>query len=424
VTKPLRVLLIGLGSAGDVHPGVGVGMALKKRGHDVTLMAVSVFRELAAQAGLDFFGLGKDEEHHAILRNPDLWRPRKAFPLIAKYLILKFVRPIYEFIEQNYEPGRTVVVSPATALGARIAHEKLGVPLATVHLQPSMIRSSLSPPTYMIPDITAPMPVWLRRLYYRFADRFVIDPLLAEEVNGFRRELQLPPIRNFFDRWMHSPQMVIALFPEWFAPRAADWPPNVHHTGFPLWDEADLRSRVPELEAFLGGDSPYVFTAGTANVHAQAFFRAATEACLLGNRRGILLTRFPEQLPASLPKSVRHFDYIPFSHVLPRAAAFVHHGGIGTMAQGFVAGTPQLVMPLAHDQFDNAMRARRLGCGDFLLPKKFTPRAVHEKLESLLGSEQVATNTKKWAAALRNTNTLERTCDLVEGISGSDYSMP
>jgi UDP:flavonoid glycosyltransferase YjiC (YdhE family) len=56
-------------------------------------------------------------------------------------------------------------------------------------------------------------------------------------------------------------------------------------------------------------------------------------------QRGILLTQFPEQLPATLPNGVRHFNYVPFSRVLPCAAAFVHHGGIGTTAQALAAGS-------------------------------------------------------------------------------------
>jgi rhamnosyltransferase subunit B len=415
---PSRIILIGLGSAGDVHPNVGLGLALKKRGHQVTLLAPSVFRDLAAQAGLEFVGLGNDEEHYAVIRNPDLWHPMKAFPLLARHLMLKWVRPIYEFIEQNYTPGRTVIAAPATAMGARIAQEKLGVPLATIHLQPSMIRSYLSPSTHMIPDITAPMPVWLRRLYFRGIDRFAIDRLLGPEINAFRRALELSPVKNLFDRWMHSPQLVIGLFPEWFAPRAEDWPPNFHHTGFPLWDAADVRKPDPSLEEFLdAGSAPYVFTAGTANIHAREFFRTATETCLLSSRRGILLTQFPEeQLPPSLPDTVRHFSYIPFSQVLPRAAALVHHGGIGTMAQALAAGIPQLVTPLAHDQFDNAIRIRRLGCGDFLLPRKFQPAAAVERLKSLAGSETVAAKSRKWAAALKDTDALERTCALIEAL--------
>ena len=48
----------------------------------------------------------------------------------------------------------------------------------------------------------------------------------------------------------------------------------------------------------------------------------------------------------------RHFDYTPLSHVLPGAAALVHHGGIGTAAQGLASGRPQLVMPMTFDQPD------------------------------------------------------------------------
>jgi len=415
MTKSLKILLIGLGSAGDVHPNVGLALALKNRGHHVTLIAPSVFRELAEQARLDFFGLGNDEEHYAIIRNPDLWHPMKAFPLLARHLMLRWVRPIYRFIEENHEPGRTVVAAPSTAMGARIAQEKLGVSLATVHLQPSMIRSYVSPSTYMIPDITAWMPVWMRRWYFRAVDHFVIDRLLAPEINEFRRELQLSPVKNLFDRWMHSSQLVIGLFPEWFAPRPADWPANFHHTGFPLWDAGTVHTPDPVLEGFLAaGEAPYIFTAGTANIHAREFFRRAIQTCLKSKRRGILLTQFPEeQLPTSLPDSVRHFNYIPFSQVLPRAAAFVHHGGIGTMAQALAAGVPQLVTPLAHDQFDNAVRLRRLGCGDYILPRKFSPITAQEKLDRLVRNEQ----TRKWAKALKNTNTLERTCALIEEIA-------
>ena len=56
-------------------------------------------------------------------------------------------------------------------------------------------------------------------------------------------------------------------------------------------------------------------------------------------------------------------DYVPLRRLLPHAAALVHHGGIGTTAEALRAGTPQLVVPLAHDQFDNAARVAALGVG-------------------------------------------------------------
>jgi UDP:flavonoid glycosyltransferase YjiC (YdhE family) len=60
---------------------------------------------------------------------------------------------------------------------------------------------------------------------------------------------------------------------------------------------------------------------------------------------------------------VRHCAFAPFRQLLPRCAAFVHHCGIGTTAAAVEAGCPQLVLPLAWDQNDNAARVVKLGAG-------------------------------------------------------------
>lgn len=411
----MTAIVIGLGSAGDVHPNVGLALALRRRGHRVLFVGPAFFRPLAERAGLEFVGLGTEEEYYAAVRDPDLWHPLRAFSVVVRRLILPWMRPLYEIIVKHTEPGRTVVAAPGTAFGARIAQEKLGVPLATVHLQPLMLRSTLAPGCFGFPDIIGFLPRPLRGLYLRAVDRLLIDRLLAAETNAFRAELGLPPVRRFFDRWFHSPQLIIGLFPEWFAPPPPDWPANVRLTGFPLWDESGLRQLSPELEAFLdAGDAPVVFTAGSAMAQGKDFFRVSAEVCRRRGRRGLLLTQFPEQLPPRLPDGVRHFDYLPFSLVLPRAAAFVHHGGIGTTAQALAAGVPQLVVPLAHDQPDNAVRVRRLGVGDFLLPKAYrTPTAI-KALDRLLGSSAVTEACQRRAGDVAASTALEQACRLME----------
>jgi UDP:flavonoid glycosyltransferase YjiC (YdhE family) len=117
--------------------------------------------------------------------------------------------------------------------------------------------------------------------------------------------------------------------------------------------------------------------------HGRDFFHAALGACLAIKRRALFVTRYPDQLPAELPPTIRHFGYLPFSDVLPRCAAIVHHGGIGTTSQAFAAGIPQLIMPLAHDQPDNAQRVRKLGVGTFLWPDAFTAGNIARELERL-----------------------------------------
>ncbi len=412
--EPLQVIVIGLGSAGDVHPNVGLALALRRRGHNVTLVAGETFRPLAERAGVDFAGLFSKEEYDAAIHDPDLWHPVRSFSVVARRLILPAMRIVYGMIEKNLKPGRTVVAAPGTAFGARIAQEKLGVPLATVHLQPAMLRSVIQPPCFGFPDIAGHLPQPLRRPYFRLVDAAVIDRLLGEETNAFRAELGLPPVRRFFDRWIHSPQRVIGLFPKWFAPPMPDWPSNVSLTGFPLWDEGTLQSLSPGLEEFLAaGDPPLVFTAGSAMIQARQFFQVSAEVCRASGRRGLFLTQFPEQLPAVLPSGVRHFDYVPFSTVLPRCAALIHHGGIGTTAQAIAGGLPQLVVPSTHDQPDNAVRIRRLGLGDFILPKAYSAVKVLEKLERLM-RPAVRDNCVNRAKDVTSSHSLEDAVSLIE----------
>ena len=122
------------------------------------LVAGAWFAGLAERLGLEFIGLGTAEEYREALRDPDIWHPWRAFQVAARGLIIPLTRPCSEIIEAPARAGDLVVAAPATAFGARIAQEKLGVPLATVHLQPVLIRSVHEPPMCGYPDILAHLP--------------------------------------------------------------------------------------------------------------------------------------------------------------------------------------------------------------------------------------------------------------------------
>ena len=313
----MNILLLPIGSAGDVHPFMGLGLALQARGHRVLLATNGHFAPLAERAGLDFAELGAAGEFEDVLNNPDLWHPTKGFRLVTEGM-LRLLRPVYEFVVDQYVPGETVVLAAALALGARIAHEKLGVPLATVQLQPAVFRSVHEGPIYSSRiSMAGRRPQWLKRFGYWMIDTMVVDRLLAAPTNAFRAELGLPPVRRLFQSWWNSPQSILALFPDWYAPRQPDWPPQTHMVGFPLYDERGATEPPEGLEAFLDeGDPPIVFTPGSAMRHGKRFFEASVEACVRLGRRGILLSRFADNVPDSLPASVRHFDFVPFSQVL------------------------------------------------------------------------------------------------------------
>ena len=50
--RPAHFLLTPVGSSGDVHPFIGIGRALRLRGHDVTIVTSGLFRTDAEREGL------------------------------------------------------------------------------------------------------------------------------------------------------------------------------------------------------------------------------------------------------------------------------------------------------------------------------------------------------------------------------------
>ena len=114
-----------------------------------------------------------------------------------------------------------------------------------------------------------------------------------------------------------------------------------------------------------------------------------------------------------MPPSVRHFDYLPLSQLLPRCAAIVHHGGIGTTAQGFAAGIPQLMMPMAFDQPDNAARAERLGVARSISPRAFRPAAVARLLDQLIDRPETAASCQRIAQQCHDPHRLDPACDAI-----------
>ena len=84
------------------------------------------------------------------------------------------------------------------------------------------------------------------------------------------------------------------------------------------------------------------------------------------------------------------------------------------MSQALRAGVPQLLMPMAHDQPDNAARLGRLGVGDWLAPTKFTGPAVAKKLAALLGSASVLAHCREVAERFEGVEPFAEACRVVE----------
>jgi rhamnosyltransferase subunit B len=156
-----------------------------------------------------------------------------------------------------------------------------------------------------------------------------------------------------------------------------------------------------DLRRFLeAGPAPIGFTPGSAMAHGRDFFDRALAASRRLGRRALLITPYADQLPDPLPSFAQAVDYAPFDLLLPRLAALVHHGGIGTTAQALAAGKPQGVLPFAHDQLDNAARIERLGVGLQLGRRRRRSVDWVSDLDRLLNDAHIAGTCQQYAALM------------------------
>ncbi len=411
----MHFLVTAIGSYGDVHPMAGLAERLKSRGHEVTLATNPYFAEIAERIGVELLPLGTVDDYQRLIANKNIWHPTRGLPLIFREGALRHMRTMFKSVSSVYRPGETVVVCHMLDIAGRLLRETHDATVARVAFAPSSFWSNHRPPrlpgTWLGPNT----PRWFNRLHLVGGDWVFARRVIGRPLNRFRRELGLTKVGRVLPDWWFDVDLTVAMFPEWFAPPQIDWPAPLACVGFPLWDggEQQLSS---ELSEFIDdGTPPILWTAGTANRHAAEFFETAIRVCQRLDRRGILLTKFPAQLPNSLPATIRHEAFVPLTKLLPHAAAFVHHGGIGSSSQALAAGVPQLVVSLGFDQLDNADRLIELGVAETIRRPKLTVTRATTALGRLLDARVAARATE--VAAKCRTNAIDLACEELESLA-------
>jgi UDP:flavonoid glycosyltransferase YjiC (YdhE family) len=212
----------------------------------------------------------------------------------------------------------------------------------------------------------------------------------------------------------------VAVSPAFFPP-PADWPPRVRETGFLYWDQPGDWREPPELAAFLAGPTPVVaVSSGSMSLEMGAafgdFYRESVTAIRASGARVLVLGAPDGALAEPLPEDVVALPFAPFSRVYPRCAAVIHHGGIGTTAQALRAGTPQLVVPWAVDQFWTGAQAQRIGVGLTLQRRSYTSTRATPLLRDLLTNPLYRTRCSAIAREIAREDGVATLCDAIAGV--------
>jgi sterol 3beta-glucosyltransferase len=413
----MKILILTIGSRGDVQPYVALGHGLQAAGHRVTLCTGEMFADFVADYNLSYARM--DDEMVRLADSPE---GRQMIEGGGNMLnAIKMVRPMQErMMADAWTAARDVdpeliIYHPKTLSGYHIA-EKQGIPVIL-----SMVLPSYTPTReFANPLINRDLGGWLNKQTYK------IMPLVSMPyvgvINDFREELGLAKVGRFFDERVlpdGSPIPTLYGYSRHIVPRPADWPDTAAATGYWFLETRGGWMPPAGLVHFLEAGPPpvYIGFGSMAGTQPERLATAAVEALLQTGQRGLLASGWGGLSAAELPDTIYTIDHAPHDWLFPHMAAVVHHGGSGTTAAGLRAGRPTLVCPFFGDQPFWGKRVYQLGAGPEPIPQKeLAAPKLAQAIKKLTDDPAIQANARQIGEQLRREDGIGNAVQFVESV--------
>lgn len=362
----MKAVILAVGSRGDIQPYLALGVGLRNRGHEVTIVTNVDHDALVRSYGLDAAPI--DLNVQAALKREKTSASIEGGGLIASFrefaAIAKRGAELSAKVGLSAARGADAIVTGfgGVFIGEAIA-AKLGIRLIQAYNVPLSTTSAYS--GALFPQLSfAP---WARRLSHRLT-REAIWMVMRSSGNAVRRDLfDYPSASLFAPTGMPGLARGAVLYGYSSAILAemTEWTNDVEVTGFWFADEPAGWTPPEGLEAFIAaGSKPICIGFGSmSQTTPEQTTRLVVDAVVKSGQRAILLSGWGGLTAKDLPKTIFQSDNIPHAWLYPRMRAVVHHGGAGTTAAAFRAGVPAVVVPFHGDQFYWAKLVSELGVG-------------------------------------------------------------
>ncbi|WP_293002341.1 glycosyltransferase [Mycobacterium sp.] len=389
-----RVVIIAVGSRGDVAPLTGVGVALQQAGHTVSIAAYTPFAEMITKCGLGFRELPAEWE---LAADGAEVQPMKGLAAFASPNGMRALgHDILTAVEN--EPADIALLSPFAEMAGHPWAESRGIPAIGVRLQP-LSATAQYPPTIL--------GAWSagaagNRAAAR-AGTWLVDHAYGRVVADFRRELGLPRARARALR-KHRTEAnwpILHGYSPLVVPRSPDWRPGLEVTGY--WWPADSRDWTPPagLTRFLSAGPAPVFVGFGSMMTTPA--RAEQLSDLIGQAAAQAGVRVLVQAGwTSLnvaDDTVMTIGDTPHDWLFPRVAAVAHHCGAGTTAAGLRAGLPTIALPAYGDGPFWAARLTALGVAAATInQRRLTVDRLAAAMSTAFNDPQLRDNARRLSA--------------------------
>ncbi|XP_059436707.1 sterol 3-beta-glucosyltransferase UGT80A2-like isoform X2 [Corylus avellana] len=365
---PLQIVMLIVGTRGDVQPFVAIGKRLQEYGHRVRLATHANFKEFVMTAGLEFFPLGGDPKVLAdyMVKNKGFLPSGPSEISIQRSQIKNIIFSLLPACKDPDPESKVpftadAIIANPPAYGHTHVAEALRVPLHIFFTMPWTPTSEFPHPLSRVGQQIG------YRLSYQIVDALIWLGI-RDIINEFRKKkLKLRPV-TYLQGSDSSPLEVPYgyLWSPHLVPKPKDWGPNIDVVGFCFLDLASNYQPPDSLVKWLeAGKGPIYVGFGSLPVQEpERMTNIIVQALEITRQRGIINKGWGGLGNMAEPKDfVYLLDNCPHDWLFPRCIAVVHHGGAGTTAAGLKAACPTTVIPFFGDQpfWGEQVHARGVG---------------------------------------------------------------
>lgn len=378
----MAVVLIGLGSRGDVQPMAVLGGELVRRGVEARVVALAQYADLARRYGAEAVPVRADLSSalQTARRHPRVAGTALGQGWLLRRWVSEVAGPVADAVLAAARPGDCLLsgllgagaaVTAAEGLGGRAATVLFTAQLPTVHRDSHCFARWFGPwDAYnrwgtglswsVAASLGAPLAAEMRRRVSRPGPGSEPRISLRGRMGALARS---EPLAAALDR--HP--VIVAASPT-LAPTPRDLRPTAHQTGY-LQPPPEAAPLPEDLTAFLAAGEPpvYVGAGSLASATGDRWPALLAEAARRSGRRIVTLAPTAAHVGSGSAEVCAVFD-APFEELLPHTAGVIHHGGAGTTHTGVRSGRPSVAVPFGVDQPYHGARLAALGVGPSPVP--------------------------------------------------------
>lgn len=348
----MKIVVLTLGSRGDVQPYVALGKEMVKRGHEVTICTGGSFEKFVKSNGLqfykasiDFMEIVKTDAGNAVVNGGG--NIFKTLKFVKEVINPGFRKTLSDFYQVT--KGSDLIIYHPKALMAVDLAEHLNIPCISMPPVP------MTYPITEFPNLAVSAKgnfgAYLNKLTYKVVkygesasikdiNRFRVDVMkvqkrkvgaLNSEVNGKAIPIIYPISPSLFED-------------------VVSWNGHVEVTGF-FYMDLKCVSLDEKIESFIKkGQKPIIISFSSMPLDDPEHFKNIIIESLKKTANRAIVLVGASGMDFGNHDNILAIEKAPHRLLFKAGKGIVHHGGVGTTAEALLSGAPQVIMPFNVDQ--------------------------------------------------------------------------